>query len=326
MVESTFELDSFDHFELRIYTIGYSRQGESILTLLCDKNRIIYSVLTDSYQKQIKGNKAYNVLDDIFKYFENPRIDAFVWTHPDLDHSIGIEYAFDTFDPERKAMVFVPDGLDRKDKYAISGASKDAFDYLNEYYFQNKHGIPVSVSSHEERKILKLRIKEIVSGASVNVDFFFIAPSGEIMLKRAAHEKKFTINEMSIVYAINMNGRNFMFTGDFEGENLDMMGTDHMELLQYLKIPHHGSYRSSSIIGKLQMLNDRSIVQTVTQKGQTPDKSELNDYLKIGNVYVASDDTVTKDQYGYVLVKYGVRDVNLIDAPYMEGNAHQHLR
>ena len=324
MIESTFELDSFDHFELRIYTIGYSRQGESILTLLCDKDRILYSVLTDSFQKQAEGKKTYNVLDDIFGNYDNPRIDAFVWTHPDFDHSLGIEYALDTFDPSRGAIVFVPDGLDRKDKYAISGSSKDAFDYLNKNYFQNKHGIPVSVSFHEERKILKLRIKEIASGASVNVDFFFIAPSGEIMLKRAAHEKKFTINEMSIVYAINMNGRNFLFTGDFEGVNLDMMGTDHMELLQYLKIPHHASYRSNSIIGKIQMLNDMSIVQTVTQKGETPDTNELNEYLKLGYVYVASDDTVKKDQYGYVLVKYGVRDVNMIDAPYMEGNAHQH--
>ena len=324
MIESTCELDSFDHFELRIYTIGYSRQGESILTLLCDKNRILYSVLTDSFQKE-EDIKKYNVLDEVFENYENPRIDAFVWTHPDYDHSLGIEYALDTFDPDREAMVFVPFGLDRKDKYEISGSSKAAFDYLNKFYFQNKHGIPVSVSSREERKILKLRIKEIASGASVNVDFFFIAPSGEIMLKRTAHEKKFTINEMSIVYAINMNGRNFLFTGDFEGVNLDMMGIDHMELLQFLKIPHHASYRSNSIIGKLQMLNDNSIVQTVTQTGETPDTDELNNYLKLGNVYVASDDTVRKDQYGYVLVKYSVRDVRMIEAPYMEGNAHQHL-
>ncbi len=323
MIECNFELNSFDELEFRIYTIGYSRQGESVLTILCERDKIVYSVLTDSFQKQSKGIKKFNVLDDIFENYSNPHIDAFVWTHPDLDHSVGIENTLDKYDPNRDAYIFLPSGLDRKDKYEISGKSKNAFDYLNRHYFQNNHGMPISVVSKEERKIVKLKIKEIVSGASVNVDLYFIAPSAELLLKRTANETTFTINEMSIVYAINMNGRNFLFTGDFEGKNLGMMNTDHMELLQFLKIPHHASSRSNAIINKLRMLNSSRMLQSVTQKGATPDENELEEYLKLGELYVASDDTVNDYTYGYVLFRYGVRNVNLLDSPELVGNAYQ---
>ena len=325
MINSTIDLDSLDQVEFRIYTIGYSRQGESILALLCENDRIIYSILTDSFQKQSKGNKVYNALDDIFLQYQNPRIDLFIWTHPDLDHSIGIQYALVTFDATRNAFVFLPDGLDRKDKYELCGLAKDAFDYINTHYIQKTQALPISVSSKEERGIVKLRLKERMSGASVNVDFWFLAPSGEIVLKRSAQETSFTINEMSIVYAVNLNGQNFLFTGDFEGKNIKMMGTDHMELLRFLKIPHHASFRSQSTVNKLLQLNAGNVVQTVTQKASTPDNDELNNYLKLGKVYVASDDTKQDNQYGYVLIRYGVKDVNLIEPIGMVGNAHQHV-
>lgn len=324
MIERNFELNSLENVEFRIYTIGYSRQGESILTILCNKEQILYSVLTDSFQKQVRGLKKFNVLDEILTQYDNPHIDLFVWTHPDQDHSIGIEDALDTYDSDRKAFVFVPDGLDRKDKYEICGKSKDAFDYLNKYYFQRGHGLPISVSSQEERKIVKLRLKEIETGVSIWADFIFIAPSGEVILKRTANENKFTINEMSVVYAINMNGRNFLFTGDFEGSNLQLMSTERMELLKFLKVPHHASYRSNSIVGKIMMHNTVELTQTVTQKGRTPSKEELDCYLKTGQVYVASDDTRKDHQYGYVLAKYGVRDASLIKHPLLVGNAYQH--
>lgn len=325
MIDRTIDLDSLDQVEFRIYTIGYSRQGESILALLCENGRIIYSILTDSYQKQTKGIKVYNVLDDIFSQYQNPRIDLFIWTHPDLDHSIGIQDVLDTFDSDRNAFVFMPDGLDRKDKFEISGMAKNAFDYLNTHYIQKTKALPISVSTKEERRIVKLRLKERITGASVNVDFWFLAPSGEIILKRSAQETSFTINEMSIVYAVNLNGQNFLFTGDFEGKNIKMMGTDHMELLKFLKIPHHASSRSNVTVDKLLQLNTGNIVQAVTQKGSTPDRDELNAYLKLGSVLVASDDTKQDNRYGYVLTRYGVKDVNLIEPIGMVGNAHQHV-
>lgn len=325
MIEHTFDLDSLDDVEFRIYTIGYSRQGEVILTLICEKNKIIYSVLTDSFQKQSRNIKKYNVLDDVFLQYENPRIDIFIWTHPDLDHSIGIQYVLDTYDSGRNATVFLPDGLDRKDKYEICGKAKDAFVYLKDNYFKKERGLPISVSTNEERKIIKLRLKERLTGAAVNVDFWFVAPSGEIILKRTAQETLFTINEMSIVYAVNLNGQNFLFTGDFEGKNIRLMGTDHMESVRFLKIPHHASFRSKAIVDKLLQLHTANIVQTVTQKGKTPDKEELSQYLKLGKVYVASDDTKQGNQSGYVLTRYGVKDVNLIEPVELQGNAHQHV-
>lgn len=325
MIDRTIDLDSLDQVEFRIYTIGYSRQGESILALLCENDRIIHSILTDSFQKQSKGVKVYNVLDDIFSQYQNPRIDLFIWSHPDLDHSVGIQYVLDTFDAARNTFVFLPEGLDRKDKYELCGLAKDAFAYLNTHYIRKNQALPISVSSKEERRIVKLKLKEHITGASVNVDFWFLAPSGEIILKRSAQETSFTINEMSIVYAVNLNGQNFLFTGDFEGKNVKMMGTDHMELLRFLKIPHHASSRSRATVDKLLQLNTGNVVQTVTQKGRTPDTDELKDYLKLGKVYVASDDTKQGHQYGYVLTRYGVKDVNLIEPIGMVGNAHQYV-
>ena len=64
--------------------------GESIVLLLCNGDDALFTVLTDCYC-QNKGGEMYNHLETLFDSQGVKKIDAFIWTHPDKDHSVDIE-------------------------------------------------------------------------------------------------------------------------------------------------------------------------------------------------------------------------------------------
>jgi len=315
------ELTSFVGVELRIYTIGYSRQGETILLLLCQGDNILFSILTDCFQKHRKGVPYFDALDDIFANYKEPRIDAFIWTHPDLDHSVGIRNVLGKFDPTRECLVYIPATLDRKLKYGNCKHANDAFEYLLDTYGERVDAI--GIMDRTEQKCIEASILDLSSGLKIHIDGFFLAPSSSLLLQRSYREKTFKMNDLSIVYSLSINGRNLLFTGDVEGTNINRLCNTHLQNLIFHKIPHHGSNHSSQLSNKLLALENFDVTQTVTQKGSTPNVKELAAYKNLGEIWVASDDTISTYNYGVVCMRYDLRSMQLIGSPQTNGNAHK---
>ena len=72
--------------DLVIYTIGYEKEGESVIALIKTDGIVVFSMVIDGYK-----NKKHNASFDILENEKVANLDFFCWSHPDKDHSLGIE-------------------------------------------------------------------------------------------------------------------------------------------------------------------------------------------------------------------------------------------
>lgn len=323
MIEKEFTLHSTNDLEFRVYTIGYSRIGECVLTILCNGRHVLYCGLTDCYQKKTPQKEFLNIIHDIFKDYDNPKIDYFVWTHPDLDHSVGVSQVLSLYDPKCKARIFLPLELRDNSQYALSKYAAESIQFIQDNYMSSGLVEPIVVSDKEERDLISVVIKDIENKSRSYLDVFFLAPNGANVLQRISTDHLSKFNYMSIVYAVSLNGKNLIFAGDVEGDGINL-STKHLRDVIFLKIPHHGSRYSYEFANKLKFLGCQNITQNVTQKGQTPSGDNLAYYSDLGIVYVASDNTRSEDVYGYIQQRYNVNTLKLVEPPKLVGNAYQY--
>ena len=80
MKEIEFSIKDFKSLQIHFYTVGYPQEGEAILTIICDKQEVLGTSLTDCY-KNVSQN--YNHINAILAAHGNPSVNVFIWTHPD---------------------------------------------------------------------------------------------------------------------------------------------------------------------------------------------------------------------------------------------------
>lgn len=67
-----------------IYTVGYHKEGESVLILIKSDDAVVYSIVIDSYEDE------RNITYELLSKEKIDHIDMLCWSHPDKDHSLGI--------------------------------------------------------------------------------------------------------------------------------------------------------------------------------------------------------------------------------------------
>ena len=76
---------------IKVYVIGYSNRGESICILFLDAgydNKVLYSIVIDSFK--YKGlNETVEILNQWG--IDKDKLNMLVWSHPDYDHTYGID-------------------------------------------------------------------------------------------------------------------------------------------------------------------------------------------------------------------------------------------
>lgn len=95
--------------EAYIYTVGYMPMGESSLVVIRNRKseKNILSILFDSFEKNGK-NLMFDFLDkfDVKRY----KLDCIVWTHPDLDHSVGFNKIIKDY-TSADTVFILPEGM-----------------------------------------------------------------------------------------------------------------------------------------------------------------------------------------------------------------------
>lgn len=89
-----FLIEDFRNLKFRIFTIGYASEGESVLGVIDNGDRHLYSFVIDSFQINNNNNSTFNGTLEKIKELKISSIDAFIWTHPDTDHSTDIQELF----------------------------------------------------------------------------------------------------------------------------------------------------------------------------------------------------------------------------------------
>lgn len=109
-----FNIEDYKNVRLRIFVIGYSDQGESIVTLFMDEHEhVFYTMVVDCYAKG-DVNKTKELLDK----FHVVHIDLLCWSHPDKDHSVGVDTLIENFCDDR-SYILVPYGIEGRDEDCV---------------------------------------------------------------------------------------------------------------------------------------------------------------------------------------------------------------
>lgn len=317
-------VEDFSKLSLRIYTIGYPKQGECILCLLMEDHKIIYSFVVDSYCCSCYNDT--HVACDILESLGVTGINMFVWTHPDKDHSVGIEQLLDKFDADRNAHILISEGVANNDKILKSHAIK-VYKYLQKNYNTNKsHGklSKISLTEKENRNIVSFKITEARTFRLITCNFFFVAPLSDKTIRQEFNKTK-DYNAMSIMFALSLNKVNYLFCGDVEDSSLSYIDTSVFHNVKFVKIPHHGSKNSLKIIKylKQELVKDALAVTTVYKANEKsdnlPNSKVLEMYQKVCE-YIYSTNSGT-EYYGCIQLDYDILQGSFTSL--MEGNAIQ---
>jgi beta-lactamase superfamily II metal-dependent hydrolase len=79
---------------VKIFVIGYSQRGESVIVAFLDKesNNVLYTIVIDSFTY-----KGINKTLDLLNQYNISSIDMLCWSHPDYDHTKGLDVLINQF-------------------------------------------------------------------------------------------------------------------------------------------------------------------------------------------------------------------------------------
>ncbi len=304
-----------DKLSIELYLIGYKNIGESVLFIVYNDNIIVYSGVVDSYEQDI--NKTI----DILKRKNIKKLDFICWTHPDEDHSIGIDTLLNNYTSEN-TNVYIPECINGEE-YNYNHRVKSTFEILNEVLKSRKIST-FKVKSASDYKILEMFSFDRGALGKEEFKIVSIAPNSTI-LRKNNFNTTFKKNDYSIGLIMTLGKFTMLLSGDIENRTIENMEYYYIpEVIDYIKTPHHTSDTSDKL---LNYINDNSCeiaCTTVYRKGKInlPNKSIIELYRsKAKNFYCAGDKS--KDltsEYGAIIMKCDIlkKEISIN----LEGNAY----
>lgn len=316
MDDKTVFVKDFSMLSLKIFIVGYPEQGESVLCLLMEEQRVIFSFVVDSFSL---NNGATHIVCDLLAEFKAQKINKFIWTHPDFDHSIGIEQLLDLYDINREADIYISEGVINSLDILKSHAC-EVYNYLNKYYNTcTKYNLnKVSIFKGENRSLQVVEILEMSSGRVITCNLQFIAPLSSKVIRQEFNKTK-DYNAMSIMFILSLNKINYLFCGDIEDSTLVHINKSFFKNTKFVKIPHHGSNTSLKLVEYLRIntIKDAVAVSTVFKAKNLPMESVIDCYKPICQcLYCTSSGD---KNFGYVQLDYDILKGDFV--PKLVGNA-----
>lgn len=319
MIPSNLRVMNFSSLVLEIHTIGYPLEGESIVIFLKDGDNVIFTLVTDCYRTECRDEIA-----QVFAEKGNPTIDVFVWTHPDEDHSVGIDTMLNAYDSAHQARVFMPIELTRD--VLKNDCSKVVYDYLMRHYNNGcRYQLtPIGSFVGMPAPSIPFEIQERSTGRVITGAIRFLLPNSTLAVRREDSKVRNSgdMNDFSVVYVLELNGLRYFFGADMTKAGVKFLEGDnlmYLENIRYIKIPHHGSKEPKRLPAILRPFENRKVVATTTVFGTAnPTNETLDRYA-----YLCSNISSTgrgDETYGRVRLDFSVTDMAVPD-PLLYGNA-----
>ena len=312
-------IDDISNIGVTIYVIGYEKEGESIIFLLENQNNILYSAVIDCFSIE-----CLNKTIDILKEHEVNKLNLICWSHPDDDHTVGLEEVLDLFAGEDTKILF-PYGvwLDEiktlRVKYSKSAREIFKFiEHLHEGRQINHNHNTVGVN---EEQYLPIQDYAFIDkfGRKVLFSIKALSPIFSIINHYIAKDPNNVCkNIFSIALSFNIGNRIFLFTSDIEDCTIKYMDDDALNNVFFLKTPHHTSSSSSLLYQKIALKNIYIpiSVTTVYEKHKLPDIKVISQFSNIFRHFYSTrflSQEFCKDHFGYVEYK-----ANLLDKDYIQ--------
>lgn len=241
---------------VKVFIIGYRKRGESIVVLFIDKaiDMVIYSIVIDSF-KYLGNNKTIEILS----YYKIKSINLLCWSHPDIDHTWGIDDILKSYcDPTTK--VVLPFALSDPSFNSYDYNKKDK-DYLDYIFSLNKISLKSCISSsvapEQFSRIDDFHISDVLDRITVSIDT--LSPHSSLVNSIITSKGRIDKNQLSTVLLININSYKFVFCSDIENDAISFLNKNAFDNPILIKIPHHGSPSSDDLISIL----DTSLLNTI---------------------------------------------------------------
>lgn len=268
---------NIDNLYINVYIIGYSNQGESIILLIKELDIVIYSIVIDSYVY-----KEIHETIEILKQNRVNNIDIFCWSHPDEDHTLGINDIINSF-CKKNTIFLLPQGVNGKDYDPInySKESIEAIKTINSTNsYQNYSHYTVQAHPEASSRIKKVTFKDSFNRTAV-LDIQAIAPISAVINRITQNEpEKIVQNLYSIALLILIGDKKFLFSGDIENQSIRQILDEDLLDIFLLKTPHHTSKSSSVLYDKIKYLKQEIPYSctTVFCKHNLPDLELIYNY------------------------------------------------
>lgn len=266
---------------LHVYVVGYPSEGESILVVVAEDNKPLLTIVTDCYET----SAGYNHVSEILKTeWQNPALDAFIWTHPHRDHSLGILTLIAKHDQKHEGYVISPTNMVGLQNYEGKGPWKDAAlilkKLLKKYYKKDYHYYFRGWDPQTDPLQFLLYSK---NGPRLNLNLDFVAPHPAVVALQMGNSTC-PPNKGSLAFVISINGIDIFMGGDLDKACVKYIRDDVYRHVNLIKIPHHGSEHTADIHKKFGMntCDEPHAATTVFSKSQDPKVKILKGYLNEG--------------------------------------------
>lgn len=311
--------DTLALLRLHVYAVGYDKQGESILVVVAEGEKALYTIVTDCYE----GDENYNHVMHILKEdWGAAPVNIFVWTHPHEDHSVGIAHLLDTHDNKAAAHVFGPvNVVDASGCHEIKSVATDAYNYLQGKYNRGRrngyHFVGYDPFAGEEIFRVKFNGRDEES-APFYMELAILAPhrclAGRFMDSPATRD----LNEVSVAYMLTVCGLSLLMSGDMPNASIRKIDNGWWKHVDYVKLPHHAS-KGANLLAKKLVMNTQPSPEGVTTVYRTngndlPHMPTVGEYRKqLANVYCTGPEPANASpaRYGCVHSIYNLETASL---------------
>ncbi|MEH2873902.1 hypothetical protein AAH030_12455 [Phocaeicola vulgatus] len=288
---------------VKVFIIGYSLRGESIVVLFIDKeyqNNVLYSIVIDCFTY-----KKLNKTEEILNTYGISQIDMLCWSHPDLDHTKGIDIIINKFCKET-TKIMLPQGLNGKE-YDVIDYNKGDIEIVEKVIKLNhrkkKVQLTASVTPTLYQPMEELNFIDYPDKIPVNIHA--LSPHSTLINERIGGDKTIEKNELSTVLFVEVgNFYKFVFCSDIENYSIDNIRQSCFDDAVLVKIPHHTSMTSNNLLSML-INRDNNMLgcTTVYTTHKLPNPLLLNEYKSICS-QVHTTGTKKGNTINYGIVEY----------------------
>lgn len=298
--ETEIPISSYNNLRVKIFLIGYKNQGESIVILFIDvKQRDVkYSIVIDSYK-----TKEKNITDEILRSYSVRCLSLLCWTHPDIDHSLGMDFLIKKYCKDT-TKVLLPDYFYNESSDIVSINDRDLKDAVDRIFCLNRlkkrHVTTINVPANNFIQVDNMKFVGIdgLSHISINA----VTPISSILaqyVKSCKHNVE--KNELSISMIIDIDDYYIYLGGDAVNRHIDSINSGYLEQCRFIKIPHHASNTSRNLLSYLSDNVDTACT-TIFSSKDLPRDEILLEYSSLCRVF--STGAKNSKQYDFGVVEY----------------------
>lgn len=323
-------LSTFDNLLVSIYVIGYKNIGESIAVLFHDKAKgeedVVFSFVVDSYKKDGLF-LTKKILDDN----KVKSLDMVFWTHPHRDHTPGVdEIVKDYF--KQEMLFFKPkfyfgnlceDLL--KDESKFTAEANLSLEKFFEQEVKDYDGVRTITGEGDVTNHYPIQMIED-SGQTKDLLFYFLTPIGRLVDQYSLKGNMLSRpNDLSISFVMSIDGYDFYFGGDAEGDHCMSIETPIVKDMRWIKVPHHCSNGGKYVCDHLGPRFDFA-ASTVYASSDLPKEDIQNAYASHGSLFMTQlKNEKLEHEYGVVRFDYKFKGENTEVSIFTYGNAQEYL-